>query len=156
MNAAHIHLIFNHIPVEGVPIVLLIFVIAYFKKSQPIFIAGCWVLLLVSLATIPAYIAGDPAKDIVEHYPYFDKAIEGTHEDLAQYALIATLLSGFLALVCLLYDRFRGKLFKPLLVVTTLWVALNVVILLITANYGGKIMHQEIRGGQVTQETLED
>jgi len=155
MNAPHIHLIFSHVAVVGIPLVLLIFIIAYLKKSHEVFIAGCWVLLLVSLAAIPTYWAGEPTEEIVEHFPHFSKPIQETHEQWAQYALLATLSSGFLALVCLFYDSFRKKLNKLLVTVTVLWLALNIIILLVTANYGGKIIHQEIRGQVASQPEAE-
>ncbi len=147
MNAAHIHLIFSHVAVVGIPLVLLIFIIAWLKKSHEVFMAGCWVLLLVSLAAVPTYWAGEPTEEIVEHFPHFSKPIQETHEEWGQYALLATLISGFLGLVCLFYDSFRKKLYKPLVSLTVLWLVLNIIILLITANYGGKIIHQEIRSG---------
>jgi uncharacterized membrane protein len=149
MTAPYIHLIFSHIAVVGLPLVLLIFIFAYLKKPREVFIAGCWVLLIVSLAAIPTYWSGEPTEEIVKHYPHFSKPIQETHEQWGQYALLATLISGFLGLVCLFYDSFRKSLYKPLVSVTVLWLILNIVILLVTANYGGKIIHQEIRG-QVT------
>lgn len=151
MNAAHIHLIFSHVAVVGIPLALLIFIIAYLKKSREVFIAGCWILLLVSLAAIPTYWAGEPTEEIVEHLPHFSKPIQQTHEQWAQYALLSTLISGFLGLVCLFYDSFRHKLNRLLVAVTVLWLLLNIIILLVTANYGGKIIHQEIRG-QITSQ----
>ena len=151
MNAPYIHLIFSHVAVIGIPLVLLIFVIAYLKKSHEVFIAGCWVLFLVSLAAIPTYWAGAPTEEIVEHFPHFSKPIQQTHEQWAQYALLSTLISGFLGLVCLFYDSFRHRLNKLLVALTILWLILNITILLVTASYGGKIIHQEIRG-QVTSQ----
>lgn len=156
MNVPYIHLIFSHIPVVGLPLVLLIFIIACLKKSQPVFVAGCWVLLLISLTAIPTYLAGEPTKKIVEHFPHFNKQIQETHQSLGQFALMATLFSGFLGLVCLFYDSFRKTVTKPLILVTVLWLVVNIVILLFTANYGGKIIHQEIRGGQTTVEQEEE
>ena len=150
MNAPYLHLIFSHLALVGIPLVLLIFIIAYLKKSHEVFMAGCWVLLLVSLAAIPTYWAGAPTEEIVEHFPHFSKPIQETHEQWAQYALLSTLISGFLGLVCLFYDSFRKKLNKLLVTVTVLWLALNIIILLVTANYGGKIIHQEIRGEATT------
>jgi len=150
MNAAHIHLIFSHIAVVGIPLALLIFILAYLKKSHEVFMAGCWVLLLVSLAAIPTYWAGEPTEKIVEHFPYFSKPIQETHEQWAQYALLSSLISGFLGLVCLFYDSFRHRLNKLLVALTVLWLILNISILLVTANYGGKIIHQEIRGKVTT------
>ena len=145
MNAAYIHLFFNHFPVVGIPLVLLLFLISYLKKSQAIFISGCWLLLIVSLTAIPTYWAGAPAEEIVEHLPYFDKEIQETHQAWGQYALMATLFSGFLGLVSLFYDSFKKRLSKSVIVVTVLWLLVNIVILFITAGYGSRILHQEIR-----------
>lgn len=152
MNAAYIHLIFNHIAVVGIPLVLLVFLISYLKKSQAIFISGCWLLLIVSLTAIPTYWAGAPAEEIVEHLPYFDKEIQETHQAWGQYALMATLFSGFLGLVCLFYDSFKRKLSKLVIVVTVIWLLVNMIILLVTANYGSKILHQEIREQVISSE----
>jgi membrane protein YqaA with SNARE-associated domain len=156
MNAPYIHLIFSHLPVTGVPISLMIFLIAYIKRSHQIFIAGCWVLLIVSLGAVPTYWAGEPAEEIVKHLPHFNEQVFERHEAWGQYALMSTLLSGFLALVCLFYDSFRKTIIKPLIVATIVWVTVNAAILLMTANYGGKVNHQEIRSGAVTYQESED
>jgi len=156
VNAPYIHLIFSHLPVTGVPISLLVFLIAYIKKSHQIFIAGCWVLLIVSLGAIPTYWAGEPAEEIVKHLPHFNVQIFERHEAWGQYALMSTLLSGFLALICLFYDSFRKTVTKPLVIATVTWVIVNTAVLMATANFGGKVNHQEIRGSPVTYQETED
>ncbi|MCI0530415.1 MAG: hypothetical protein L0Y74_00465, partial [candidate division Zixibacteria bacterium] len=115
MNAAHLHILTSHVVVVGVPLVALIFLVAFLKKSHPVFIAGCWMLLFVTLFAIPTYWAGEPAKELVGHLPHFDREIQRTHENLGQYVLLANLVTGFWALVCLFYDSFRKKLPRVLI-----------------------------------------
>jgi len=156
MNAAHLHILTSHVVVVGVPLVAFIFLLAFLKKSHPVFIAGCWMLLFVTLFAIPTYWAGGPAKELVEHLPHFDQEIQHTHENLGQYVLLANLVTGFWALVCLFYDSFRKKLPRVLITVMVLFLLADTALLLITANYGSKIIHQEVRSDGISSSPSED
>ena len=148
MNSAHLHLILSHIPVIGIPLVLLIFFISLLKKSPAIFIAGCWILLLTSITAIFVYNSGSPAHEIAETYPHFNRPAFESHRDLAPYTLLSCLFSGFLALVSLLFNQFRGQVIRFMVILTILSVLASTVLLSLSANLGGRIMHQEINAPQ--------
>ncbi len=65
MNAAHWHLILNHIPLIGIGFVILLMIIALARKSQELKNVALIFTVIVALWGIPAYLTGEPAEDIV-------------------------------------------------------------------------------------------
>jgi hypothetical protein len=145
MDAAHIHLILNHIPVLGAIATLGLVVLADFKKDQTLMKLSLQVMILIAVFAIPVYLSGEPAEEIVEHLPGVAESFIETHEDTAKFALVITGLLGLMGLWGLYSVRKNSAIDKKLLRGIQVVAVVNLAVMLITANLGGQIRHTEIR-----------
>ncbi len=147
MNAAQVHLALNHLPIGlvivGVPLLLA----ALLRKSKELKAAASIVLMLSALTSIPVFLSGEPAEEIVEHREGVSETFIHDHEEAAELSLIFIEILGALVLAAWLFERFR----RPTPV--SIWLgilALGVVSLglfIRTAHLGGLIRHDELRSG---------
>ena len=148
MNPAHLHLIINHVPLVGTALTLLLLVVALWKKSEELKRVSLWFLVLMAAVSVPAYLTGEPAEEIVERIPGISQAVIEGHEEAAQWAFGGQIALGLLAMVGLLVGRVRQRLpngFAVALLVLALVVG---ALMARTANLGGLIRHPEIQGSQ--------
>jgi hypothetical protein len=146
MNAAHWHLILNHIPLIGIGFVILLLIMALLRKSSELKNVALVFTVIVALWAIPAYLTGEPAEEIVEDMPGISEDLIHEHEEMAEKAFIFIEVVGGIALIGLVGGRFNGKLGDTLAVVTLLGLIAGGGLIAYTANLGGKIHHEEIRG----------
>jgi uncharacterized membrane protein len=147
MNAAYLHLILNHIPVLGVPFGLALLASAVFWRNETLRRAGWVTLVVVALVTVPVYLAGEGAEEIVEHEPGVSHDTIEEHEEIALVAVIAMEALGVLSLAGLLLSR-RAAGAPSWMGLGSLGLAVVVAGLMgLTAYRGGKINHPEAHGG---------
>lgn len=143
MNAAHVHLMLNHVPLFGAAAVSILFGVALVRRQQGVARAGLVLALLTALVTIVVYLTGEPAEELVENLPGISETVMETHEKIA---LVATLSVGGFALVALYgLVAFRHGVsmgFTRVLLVLSL---VPLAAMAYTAYLGGQIRHSEIR-----------
>jgi ABC-type multidrug transport system permease subunit len=110
MNYAHIHLILTHVPVIGIGAVILLLIKARARRSNQLMTVALVFTILLSLVTIPVYIIGEPAEEVVENLPGIPKELIGQHEEQAEIAYILVEVTGAIALITLIVQRCSGKL----------------------------------------------
>lgn len=147
MNAAHIHLMLNHVPLFGAVAMTILFVVALALRQQGVARAGLVVALLTAAVAVVVYLTGEPAEELVENLPGISEAAMETHE---KFALVATLVLGAFALVAL-YGLFAFRHgvsmgFTKILLILSL---LPLAGIAYTAYLGGQIRHSEIRPAAV-------
>jgi hypothetical protein len=147
MNAAHIHLMLNHVPLFGAAAVTILFVVALAMRQQGVARAGLVIAILTALVAIVVYLTGEPAEELVENLPGISETVMETHEEIA---LVATLVVGAFALVAL-YGLFAFRHgvsmgFTRILLVLSL---LPLAAVGYTAYLGGQIRHSELRPAAV-------
>ena len=147
MNGAHLHLILNHVPVFGLLFGLIILAVAQLRQNRDLAQTGMFALVAIAIITIPVYLTGEPAEEIVEHMPGFSEEILERHEWAALIAIFLTEIVGILALVGLVVHRPPKEMpgwFLPTLLFLCLvavgWVGW-------TSSIGGQISHEEARPG---------
>ena len=145
MDATHIHLMLNHVPVLGTVFGLLLLAAALLRKTQELLKTSLIVFAVCAAFAVPVYLTGEPAEHLVEGLPGITEAISEEHEEAAQSAFIAVLVLGVAALATLAI--FRGPRLVPRWFGGALLVAALVAcgLMLRTANLGGKVRHTEIR-----------
>jgi uncharacterized membrane protein len=147
MNAAHIHLLLNHIPLIGTAFAILLFVAGIVRKSAELKKASMWIFVIAALITIPVFLSGEPAEEIVEHLPGVSEPIIEQHERAALFTLIVIEVLGAVSLAGLFFSR-RSTDFPKLLAGAVLGIAVVAGgAMAWTANLGGQIRHSEIRSG---------
>lgn len=144
-NAAHWHLVLNHLPVTGSLAALLLLGWALIRNSDDLKRAALGALVLVALVTIPAFLTGEPSERHLKGLPGISSRWMSNHEEMGEVALWVALVAGALALAALVF--FRKSRPVPRWAVG-LFLALNLAVcgfMARTASYGGKIHHPEIR-----------
>jgi hypothetical protein len=146
MNWAHLHLMLIHVPVFGAFLVAGAAALIIISKDDALMRFALQFIILIGILTVPAYLTGEPAEEMIEHLPGVSEALINRHEGAAVYALILTEASALLA--CLsLWLRHRGsKQFNRTVGLLFLISLINIAAISWTANLGGQIRHPEVRG----------
>ena len=145
MNATHLHLLLNHIPVLGTAFGLALLAFGLWRKSEDLKKAALGAFLISTLFAVPAYLTGEPAEDGVKSLPGVTKAVIEQHEDAASVAFTCIIALGVAALAGLVAFR-RGKVVATWF--SAMMLAASVVVsglMAWTANLGGQVRHTEIR-----------
>lgn len=144
MNAAHLHLVLNQIPVIALPVILIFLLYFHRTQNQAAEKFTLKVLIFFSLLVIPTFLTGEPAKNMIEDFPTINDKVLEPHEEAAQIALLLSAVTFVLAAVYLfIFDNVKLK--KPIFVVLSVFLGAVVLTLFYTANLGAKIRHTEIR-----------
>ena len=146
MNAAHLHLLVNHLPVIGALFAMFLLAWAALRRNSELTRAGLGLFVVAALAGLAAYYTGEPAEDLVERLPGVTKAVIHQHEETAELATILLAGYGAFALGALVYFWKRTKNIPRGFIVAALLLGLIPAgAMALTANQGGEIRHTEIR-----------
>jgi hypothetical protein len=145
MSWAHIHLALNHVPVIGLPIVVLLLIWGLSRRNAELLRAAFGLLVLLALVTLVVQLTGEPAEELVEGLPGVLDSMVERHEEAA---LIGTIGISGLALLAL-FGWWRSRGGRPLARGYAAVVLIGGVLLSgylgWVANLGGQIRHSEIR-----------
>jgi uncharacterized membrane protein len=145
MDATHIHLILNHVPMLAIVIAGALFGIALAYRNIQFQRVALGFLVVVALTAIPVYLTGEPAEETVERAPGVSEQTIDRHEKAAGAALAAMEALGGLALLGMLIFRKAAALPK-VFAAGVLVLALAVSGLFGWTGYlGGQIHHPELR-----------
>ncbi len=150
-NAAHWHLVLNHLPVVGSLAALLLLTWAFVKNTDESKRIALTALILVALVSIPAFLTGEPAEGSLKGMSGISKRWMSKHEELADVALWVAVAAGALALGVLLGFRKARSIPRWSLGVLLLLTLVVWGLMIRTANYGGKIHHPEILSGAASE-----
>lgn len=144
LDTAHIHLMLNHLPVVGAPLLLLLLTIGLLRGSRELVLVSLTLVVGLALATGVVYLTGEPAEHLVAHAPWFRESLVEPHEEHAALSLMAVVATGLLAGAAL---ALRGRPLAVLWLSRVTWVALGLSTVLLgwTAWSGGQIRHEEVR-----------
>ena len=157
MDAVHIHLLLNHIPVISTIFAVPLFAYALLRKSDELKQLALIILVFAAVVAIPVYLTGEPAEDVVEKLGGASHSIIEAHEDAAKLSLIFLLITGTLSLVGLFLMRTRKAFAAGWFVLFSLLLSIATAGLMArTANLGGQIRHTEIRGAIGNQQPSEN
>lgn len=145
MNAAHFHLMLNHIPVLGALAVLTLIVYSAFRNKVEVTNLSLAIAVIVGVLSVPVFLTGEPAEEVIEHLAGVSENLIEAHEDFSVYALIMTELVAGFALYGLFSIKRKEELPKFFLKILILMAFINTAMMFYTANLGGKIRHAEIR-----------
>ena len=148
IDTAHIHLMLNHLPVIGAPLLLLLLTIGLVRGSRELITVSLVLVVGLAAATGLVYLTGEPAEHLVEHAPWFRDTLAETHEEHATASLVAVLITGALAGVAVALRR-RPKAGTWLPRLAWVGLVLSTGLLGWTAWSGGRIRHEEVRATTV-------
>jgi len=144
MNDAHLHLLFNHLPIVSSLIGLLILAAGIFLKQGLVRKTAFAVLIFSALVTLPAFFTGEGAEEIVEELPGISHNLIHEHEEAAELALWLSEALGILALIAFYLDHIQHKLSGMANLFTLIFSIGTFVSFAKTGNTGGEIHHPEI------------
>ena len=136
----------NHAPVLGTIFGLGLLLFGTWRKSEELKKTALGVFVVITLLTVPVYLTGEPAENLVKALPGVSKPIMEQHEEAATAAFIGIIVLGLAAAGGLLLFNKNQKL--PTWFCSAMLAAALIVsgIMAWTANVGGQIRHTEIRG----------
>jgi len=145
MNWAHVHLMINHLPVIGIPGIILLMAYALIRKSDEVKMVSLGLVVLMALATLAVYFTGDGAADVVKKIPGVQESFIERHEEIADLSLVLVEVLGAIALGGLFLLRRKGSIPTFIVVIVLVLSLFTAAVLGVTANFGGQIRHTEIR-----------
>jgi hypothetical protein len=146
----------NHIPVIGTGSLILLLIVALLRRSNELTTVALIFTILLSLVTIPVYLSGEPAEEVVEDMSGISEQLIEEHEEQAEIAFIFVEVTGALALIALIARLYSNNLGQRLALLTLLVLIISGGLMAWTANLGGKIHHEEIRSGTSSQNVSSD
>ena len=155
-NAAHLHLVLNHIPIVATYGSLLVLITGYILKNQTVRQTGLVLLVAASVFAIPAYLTGDPAEDILEAAGQANHNFIEEHEELAEGVVWFCVTTGLLSLIAFVTSLRKMNIAKPLTLIVTVASLGCSIALYKVGETGGEIRHTEIRDGQTKMGTHEE
>ncbi len=152
MNAAHLHLILNHIPVLGSLFGLILLLFGIFRRSNLLVNVALITFLISAAVTLPVDWTGEEAEEILEEMGV-DHDIIHEHEEAAELSILLMLVLGGVALTTLLFRAWRHQMGGWLTYLTLVLGMVVFGVMARTANTGGQIRHPEIRPGFQLEES---
>lgn len=143
MDALHLHLIINHLPVIGSLLGTLVLLFAWLTKNNNTFLAAYFLLILSAAGAAVANESGEEAEERVEHLPGFDKQLIHDHEEAAEAAMGAMIALGAMSVVAafFLYRNSNPAWMTPVVLIAAV---IAFALAARAGNLGGKIRHTEL------------
>lgn len=145
MNDAHLHLIFNHLPII-IPIVgILVMIGGLVVRSEVVKRTAYFIFVLGAVCTIPAFFTGEGAEETIEHLQGIDEKYIKIHEELAETFALLSYLLGAISILGL-WASIKQKSFSTIVFYIT--IVFSLVVLFFgkkTGTAGGEVRHTEIR-----------
>ena len=142
MNAARIHLLFNHFPVVGLFIGICIFAYALIKKEHLFEQAAKIIFIVSALICVGVFFSGEGAEEIIEELdPNINHELIHEHEEAGEAAFYLMIALGVLSMLSLL-GRNRGANFKKRLTwVIAILAIVSAFFLANASHHGAEIQH---------------
>lgn len=156
MNAAHLHLILNHFPIGGIILGLMTILISIRNKNLTLARMGLSVLVLAGLITIPTYVSGGEAEEVVEKLPGISENFIEIHKEMAEktiWLIGASSIAAFAALI----TSWKKKTVPYRTLYGVAIAATGAIVLLARTNQlGAEISHPETRQQKTQDAHLEN
>lgn len=143
ITPAHLHVLVNHIPVIGLPIILLLLLWGLARREDAVVRAALIGTVLLAAGTWFADFTGDGAKDDIRQLAWANKDVITAHEDAGDQLEIVAIATGVVALATLILARGGRPMRRPLVLVMVVLLLGASLVAARVAWRGGKIRHNE-------------
>ncbi len=147
MNAAHFHLMFNHLSIVGLGFAILFNLVAILRKSEELIKLSCWFYVLIGLLSVLAVFTGDGAGEIVKTYPGISNDAIEYHETWGYIFFYGLVAVGVGSLAALWFSRKNAILLKKINFAALIIAVLFLFFAYQAGTSGGRIRHPEIEQG---------
>ena len=144
MNAAHFHLVVNHLPLFAAMFGGMLLAAGLSRRSESLTRAGLMLGVVAGLGAGLASFSGERAEELVEGLQGVTEAAIEEHEEAAEITLWTGIAFGALSLLALLAPATRGRLARHTRGAALSLAVLTFVTAAWTANLGGRIRHPEM------------
>ncbi|MBL0105292.1 MAG: hypothetical protein IPP51_16865 [Bacteroidetes bacterium] len=150
MNQAHVHLLFNHLPIFGS--ILAAIVLAYGMKTKSLQTqnASFLVMIISAIGAAITQLTGEGAEEVVENLQGVSKQMIEEHEEMAAISFGAMILLGVLSIIAMFLSSRKSTSLPILAKVILVISVISFGLLARTGNSGGKIRHSEFNSGAVS------
>lgn len=145
MDAVHIHLIANHVPIIVTILSVLILIWAMVSKNADYRKLAFIGFIIAGAFVVITFQSGENAEDIVEGYSWFSHDVLEDHEhaaETARWIVLLTALSGVAGLTYFKNENRKG--YKAFLWITLALALVAAGYLIYTGYLGGFIRHDEL------------
>lgn len=150
MSVVHLHIAINHSPLYAELFALGLLLFGLTRRNRTLVTAGLVAAIIAAFCATATYMTGERAKDTLENAPPIaglDKMLIGTHEESAEYFLVAACITGALAAASLIIGWRRGERLRWLDILIAVALLFSIAVAGRTAYLGGLIHHPEVRAG---------
>lgn len=145
MNGAHLHLMFNHVPLFTLFFGLVSLTTSMWRKSPDLRVMASTLFVLAAVFGLIAFESGEKAEEVLKTLGGDLESVISPHEQAALWALRSCIFVGGLALVQE-WTFWRKKPWAKKLQWALILFALHgCTVFTVTSLHGGKIRHTEIR-----------
>jgi uncharacterized protein YacL len=149
MDATHIHLILSHFPIIGTVIGTGILAFGLYSNNMTTKNVAFVTFIFMAILTIPVFLSGEEAEEVVENMAGISENLIEEHEDLAEIAIWIMGVLGGISIVSF-YTTFKNLSFaKAMAMITFLISIVTFGFFAKLGNLGGLIRHSEIRKNTV-------
>lgn len=145
MNAAHLHLLLNHIPILGSIFCAGLLIFGIVRKNESLQRTALWTLVLVGLISIATFVSGEPAEEVIENIPGVSHDLIHAHEDLAKKGFILIEFISILAIGTLYLWRKNVLWARRLMYGVAVLLVVEAGIMFKIGETGGEITHSELK-----------
>lgn len=153
MNATHLHLLLNHLPILGSFFGLALLAAGTVSHGGQLWLtrAALAFFIVVGVSAVPANLTGEPAEHQVIKLPGVTRHAIHEHEEAAESALIAAGLLGAVALGALLLQQRNHPATRRALWAVWALALITAGLMARTGYQGGLIRRPELRGSELNQ-----
>lgn len=144
MNAAHFHLILNHIPVILTILSIVMLIWAGFSKNREHFKIAFIGFIIAGVAIVFVFQSGENAEGILENVPGVSGSSIEAHEEAAEVTRWFSLVLAAGGIAGLVMQGKQGKYWRSFVWVFLFVSLITAGLLIYTASLGGQIRHIEI------------
>ena len=144
LNAAHLHLVLNHVPTLGAFVALGLLLMALIRRNEALQQIGLEALFIIALVTLPVFVTGAAARPALKNGPAFSDTAVRSHLDAAIAGFTVIELAGFAAWVALFQSGRRTHASRAVVGTATLLLVVGLLLMGRAATLGGEIRHPEM------------
>jgi peptidoglycan/LPS O-acetylase OafA/YrhL len=154
LNWAHIHLVLTHIPVIGIGVVLAFLLAGLARRSRELKWVSLQMFVALALLCIAVYLTGSPASHQMREMPGISRETIHYHSSVADFAFGFMEVLGALSLGALVKFRNLGAIPARFMTALVALAFLVLILMIWTANLGGRIRHSEIGASNSARQIL--
>jgi uncharacterized membrane protein len=134
----------NHVPTVGFGISVCLLVISLVYTDDRLQRVSFGLMFLIALVTLPVYLTGVAAGEMIQDRPEVSGALIRAHEDAALSAFVLMQISGGAAWLALWQFRRFARPPRGMVLSVLLFSLVSIGLMAYAANLGGSIRHPEI------------